>query len=269
MRYYIQVVTVANGIECEIVSGVRPQERIGRLFVHEEAYRRIRTWIIEGQLAPGTRLRDKEFAEAFGVSRTPVRESFLRLEQEGLVITQPNRSTVVSWLDWSGVVQRYPLIWTLERYAVTSAPVEAWDCSLLQELAEYNCRLDEAVTRQDAAAAARADEAFHAALVATARNLELQRILSELKTQLMRVEIAHFHEVFSQRSADEHTEILEGLKIRDVERVARAVESNWRQSFVRIQQLVADHPSEEANTAKDKDRGQVQSDPVRRLARDF
>ncbi len=218
-----------------------PNERIGRLFVHEEVYQRLRQWIIEGQLPPDTRLRDKELAETFGVSRTPIRESLLRLEQEGLVVTHPNRSTVVSAFDWPGVVRRYPLIWTLERYAVTAVSADVWAPDILQELAEHNRALNEAVIHQDAVAATRADEAFHVTLVAAAQNPELQMILSELKTPLTRVEIAYFHQILSKRSVGEHTQILEGLQSHNMDQAAYAVENNWRQSLARIQQIIADH----------------------------
>ena len=43
-----------------------------------------------GDLAPGTRLRETELAERFGVSRTPIREGLKQLEAQGLARHEPN-----------------------------------------------------------------------------------------------------------------------------------------------------------------------------------
>src|SRR2546428_6917990 len=49
-------------------------------------YDSLRNLIVRGQLAPGARIVETEVAERFGVSRTPVRAAFQRLEREGYVI---------------------------------------------------------------------------------------------------------------------------------------------------------------------------------------
>ena len=58
-------------------------ERANRL------YDSLRNMIVRGQLAPGARIVETEVAERFGVSRTPVRAAFQRLEQEGYVTASP------------------------------------------------------------------------------------------------------------------------------------------------------------------------------------
>ena len=75
-------------------------DKIERTFVRKEAYVKLRNWILDGTLAPGAKLRDKELAEQLGVSRTPIREALLRLEDEGFVKAKPNRSTHVSSIDF-------------------------------------------------------------------------------------------------------------------------------------------------------------------------
>ncbi len=62
----------------------------------DEVYARLGEAILDGQLAPGERLRDQELAERLGVSRTPVREALQRLERTGIVEVAPNRYTRVS-----------------------------------------------------------------------------------------------------------------------------------------------------------------------------
>src|ERR1700759_5316261 len=56
---------------------------------------RLRDMIKSHELPAGTRLRQAEFAERFGVSTTPVREAFVALAREGLVTQDPHRGVVV------------------------------------------------------------------------------------------------------------------------------------------------------------------------------
>lgn len=52
---------------------------------HTKAYEFIRDKILNGQLSSGTKLVEERLADELGVSRTPIRESIRKLEQEGLI----------------------------------------------------------------------------------------------------------------------------------------------------------------------------------------
>src|SRR5579872_1685527 len=97
------------------------KNKIQRTFVRQEAYAKLRNWILDGTLAPGSQLRDKELAVELGVSRTPIREALLRLEDEGLVKTKPNSSTLVSSIDFHNAFHHYSIVWTLEALALSQA----------------------------------------------------------------------------------------------------------------------------------------------------
>ncbi|MFM9280594.1 GntR family transcriptional regulator [Paenibacillus jiagnxiensis] len=62
-------------------------------------YAQLKQQIMSLELPPGTALSEKETSIRFQVSRTPVRESFVRLAQEGLVLVLPQRGTKVSLID--------------------------------------------------------------------------------------------------------------------------------------------------------------------------
>src|SRR5258708_26763651 len=55
----------------------------------EQVYQRLRDLIVQGLLAPGSRVVETEVASRLGVSRTPVREALQRLQQEGFVVGAP------------------------------------------------------------------------------------------------------------------------------------------------------------------------------------
>ena len=62
------------------------------------AYDDIRDAILSGALPPGQRVKERDVAQQMGISTTPVKEALRRLEQEGLVVSQPRRGAVVSTL---------------------------------------------------------------------------------------------------------------------------------------------------------------------------
>ncbi len=64
--------------------------------LQDQAYEMIRERIIFAEYTPGTKLGIKELCENLDLGRTPVRESFLRLQQEDLVETRPQSGTYVS-----------------------------------------------------------------------------------------------------------------------------------------------------------------------------
>jgi DNA-binding GntR family transcriptional regulator len=82
--------TKRSGREARASGGVRTYEAVKKM-------------IISGELRPGSDLDESELIKRFGVSRTPVRESFIRLSMEGLVTILPNRGAKVSNLDFSDI----------------------------------------------------------------------------------------------------------------------------------------------------------------------
>jgi len=64
-------------------------------------YHLIKEEIINLNFIPGLNISEKEISEKFKVSRTPVREAFVRLSQEGLLNIYPQKGTFVSLIDLS------------------------------------------------------------------------------------------------------------------------------------------------------------------------
>ena len=81
--------------------------------------------IVRGQLAPGSRIVETEVAERFGVSRTPVRAAFQRLEREGYVIASPTHQArmTVAPLTREDVGELLEIVGELEGLAARSAAV--------------------------------------------------------------------------------------------------------------------------------------------------
>jgi DNA-binding GntR family transcriptional regulator len=82
--------------------------------VQDSVYTALRKSIINLNLEPGTAISEKEIALRYNVSRTPVREAFIQLSQEGLVQVIPQKETLVSLIDINRVDQEFFLRENLE-----------------------------------------------------------------------------------------------------------------------------------------------------------
>jgi DNA-binding GntR family transcriptional regulator len=87
---------------------------IPRQVLHQEAATRLRQRIIEGQIAPGAKLNEREISESLKVSRTPLREAIKMLAAEGLVELLPNRGAIAVSLDEEDVLHTFELMAALE-----------------------------------------------------------------------------------------------------------------------------------------------------------
>ena len=67
---------------------------IPRAALHEQVAYRLRELLVEGAIAPGAKLNERELSLQLNVSRTPLREAIKMLAAEGLVELLPNRGAV-------------------------------------------------------------------------------------------------------------------------------------------------------------------------------
>lgn len=210
------------------------QERLQRTFVRDEAYLKLRKWIVNGTLKAGSKLKDKELAEQLGVSRTPIREALLRLEDEGLVQSKPNSSTNVSPIDLENSFHLYSIVWSLENLALTQGFVAFTD-EHIKSMVEANKRLLKHLKNKDRELALMADNDFHSVYIKLSKNIELEKIINEIKQKLNRLELYYFEKTQNPfLSYEEHEQIIEALRKRDLPAALKAIEHNWKASFLRI-----------------------------------
>ncbi|MBA2369908.1 MAG: GntR family transcriptional regulator [Candidatus Protochlamydia sp.] len=209
--------------------------KIQRTFVRQEAYSKLRNWILDGTFAPGAKLRDKELAEKLGVSRTPIREALLRLEDEGLVNTKPNSSTLVSSIDFHNAFHLYSIVWTLERLALSQA-FESITDEHIQNMIDANERFLQKMKDKDRFLALEADYIFHHVYIRLSKNQEIEKIIFDIKTKLKRLDLHYFNKIKNAiLSYDEHKKIIDALIQRNLAFAIEAVEQNWKNSFNRFE----------------------------------
>ena len=185
----------------------------------QRVYEWVRDRIIDGRLATGSRVREREVAEALGVSRIPIREAFPRLEAEGYIRTLPRRGAVVAPMELADIVELFDVRASLE---VLAARLAATRCAAGEPgdgLIEALEVAKGAVESSEGAAIADATSEFHDAIVELAGSHLLQSLLRPVKGRVKRL----FH-IASERDDDdvhrEHRDLCDAIVRGQVERAA-------------------------------------------------
>ncbi|QRE73256.1 GntR family transcriptional regulator [Methylobacterium aquaticum] len=195
----------------------------------QSAYDRLLGAIEEGELPPGSRLREAELAERFAISRTPVREALARLEAQGLVRHEPHRGASVARLDYAQVTELYDLREVLEGTAARLAAVHASaiEVEILEEMVERDRGLI-----GDAAALARTNRLFHRQIHACAHNRFLQGTLETMRLSLVLLSGTTLAQ--GERAAaaiDEHAAIVARIRAHDGDGAEAAARTHIRAAF--------------------------------------
>lgn len=191
-----------------------------RRSLHEDVTEALREMIVSGQLALGQKIPERELCEAYGVSRTPLREALKVLATDGLVTLEPNRGAWVSQITVEDLEEVFPVLGALEALAGELACINARDAEIedigrLHEemLARYEARdLDRYFT---------VNREIHEAILAAARNETLAAHYTSLAARVTRSRyIASMTDERWQRAVEEHEEIMRALEARDGARLA-------------------------------------------------
>ena len=166
----------------------------------------LRRAILHGELAPGEKLRAEHLAQQFGVSPTPLRETFMRLAGEGLVVLEPQRGARVAPLDLREAIEVYEMRLLLDPVAL-GASIEAAVAGDLASFAVDVSRAHAALNpRHDSMADFHdAHRAFHLALVARCPNRRLVRQVEQLLDQSQRFHAVGITAGRARAAAQEHS----------------------------------------------------------------
>ncbi|KRA53123.1 GntR family transcriptional regulator [Devosia sp. Root635] len=181
---------------------------------------RLRSEIVSLARKPGEPLAEKAITEAYGVSRTPVREAILRLADEGLVDIFPRSGTFVARIPQHGLSEAVVIRMALEEKSARLAAERATRSQVMvvQAIVE---QLRESQAAGDQAAFHAADEHFHATLAEMAGYPGIWALVQQVKIQVDRYRrLTLPQEGRMQRVIEEHQAILDAVAAHDPDRAA-------------------------------------------------
>ncbi len=190
----------------------------------QSVYRALHRAIIEQALRPGMKLPEDSIGEELGVSRTLVREALGRLAVEGLVELKPNKGASVSYPTLEEARDVFDVRRALERQVMQTLAgrLTAAQVALLEKHVG-----DEDVAR---AAGAEGPESirlageFHVLLAEMTGNALLSRYVQELCSRCSLILALYGRPHSSECAVNEHRELIEALKGRDVEAAIRLMD---------------------------------------------
>jgi DNA-binding GntR family transcriptional regulator len=208
-----------------------------------DVYGRLRSLIVSGRIAPGTRLIETEFAQRMAVSRTPVREAIQRLAHEGLaqvVRAGAKTQVAVAPATVADLIDLFAIIGALE--GVAGRGVEkltaAGRRALVRDLTALNARFARRAKDRgrDPEGFFDSHDAFHSKFVERCASDRLRRLIGAVRPQVKRYELLYATAVGRDFSASlrEHRGIISALRSGTADQVERAVRLNWSNSAARL-----------------------------------
>ncbi|HVL71541.1 MAG TPA: GntR family transcriptional regulator [Beijerinckiaceae bacterium] len=151
-------------------------EKAERRSLVETAYGELKRKIVRNELAPGAQFLEEELAMMLGMSRTPVREAAVRLEQEGFLEIVPRRGFRVRPLSKRAIREINEVLECLEIQAAERLAARKVPPAELQRLEGAVARMDAALAGEDPDAWAQADYEFHSLLIELCGNQHLAEV---------------------------------------------------------------------------------------------
>ena len=193
--------------------------------LYEEVAELLRQRIFARELEPGSWIDEVKIAEAYGISRTPLREALKVLAAEGLVTMKVRRGAYVTEVNEKDLSDVYHLLALLESDAAGVVAERATEAEL-ESLAELHQSLERA--QGDREAFFRLNEEFHQRLLQLADNRWREQMVADLR-KVMKLN-RHQSLLKSGRileSLQEHRLLLQALQSRDAAASAQRMREHF------------------------------------------
>jgi DNA-binding GntR family transcriptional regulator len=187
------------------------------LGLHGELLVALRDFIVEGNLADGARVPERDLCERFGVSRTPLREALKVLAAEGLIDLLPNRGARIRPLRQQDVREMFDVMGGLEALAGRLA-CERVEEAEIGEIERLHYEMYGFYLRRELHGYFRCNQAIHLAIVAAARNATLAETYQAVSARLRRTRYSANLDQHRDRWGEamrEHEAMLDALHRRD------------------------------------------------------
>lgn len=215
---------------------------VERRLLHEEVVGRLRDMIVQGELAPESKLNERVLAERLGISRTPLREAIKYLASAGLVELAPNRGAKVAPLKPEKVKEIFVVLGALEALAGELVCRNANDADIA-EIRALHYEMLAHHARGDLAAYFRCNQRIHLKLVERAGNATLAQVYGSLNAYVLRARyIANLSRGRWDKAVKEHEEILDALVRRDGARLKLLLRDHLANKLVLVMEALGHAP---------------------------
>lgn len=218
-----------------------PQERkrgTGARFVYDT----LREEILTLTLQPGAPIDEISLADRLSMSRTPIREALVRLASDGLVTLLPNRSTVVSQIDFPNLHHFFDAL-TLMYRVTTRLAAQFHDAQNLETIRARQAAFATVVLVGDTNGMIELNRDFHVAIAEAGHNPYYLQLFSRLLDEGRRILRLYYYPTFEPQLPhpyiQEHEAIIAAIAARDVEACDRLANDHANKIVAQIQEMMA------------------------------
>lgn len=204
----------------------------------------LRSRIIANELPFGAKLTEDSLAKELGISRTPIREAFNRLAQEGLVTVSPGRGAFVATLSVDDMVQLLEIREGLEGMAARLATNRISKASLEKLRRRMEVEIRKSVGNESTEYS-NVDREFHESVISACGNRHLCQLMKSLRDRL---QMLRYRSVIlpgrARKSFQEHLEIIDALSARDPDLAENRVRTHIRNVKGDLEIAMANSPED-------------------------
>ncbi len=212
---------------------------IRRPALQDEVVGRVRRMIEDGALLPGDHVPERQLCTQLGVSRTPLREAFRVLAEQGLIELQPRRGAVVRRLKPEEIDHMFEVLEVLEGLAGELA------CGVMAEevllrIESQHRKMLAAYERQNRRRFFEINQDIHELIVGACGNPVLERVYEGLSGQVRRIRyMPQITEDQWRIAVEQHGAIMASLKARNGKALGRVLRDHLRTKRERVKTLLA------------------------------
>ncbi|WP_206662431.1 GntR family transcriptional regulator [Pseudohoeflea suaedae] len=198
--------------------------------------------ILDLTIQPGSPIDEVKLTERFSMSRTPIREALVKLASEGLVVTLPNRSTVVAPIDFQNLAHFFDALTLMYRVTTRLAATNRTEAEIVR-IRQLQKSYEDAVSEKNVSAMIEVNRDFHAEIARAGKNRYytdlFERLLDEGR-RLLRLYYSSFNDELPQLYLDEHEEMVQAVADRDVAAADRIAQQHAQQIVRQIQAYITE-----------------------------
>ncbi len=216
-------------------------QQVGPVSIGTQLYRHLREAIIRGELRPGQALSEAEIGKKYSVSRQPVREAFIKLAEERLVMILPQRGTFVIKISVADVLDarfvREVIEVAVTQEAATRASPET--IKTLRDIITAQANVPHGQNEQFLVL----DEEFHRAIAYSVGRAHAWRVVEGIKAQMDRVRYLSLDDATPiNHLIEQHSQIVDGIEARDPEAATAALRAHLREIITSLPGIAEQNP---------------------------
>jgi DNA-binding GntR family transcriptional regulator len=195
--------------------------------LRDKVYNYLKKEMENGNLYPGNAVSVKEICTKLKISTQPVRDAIIRLEAEGFLNIYPRSRVVINALDINEIKNLYEVIGALEICLLESSFEKFSDIDIVS-MKNLNQEMRKAIENGDYIAFSKPHWDFHNLLIDLSDNYIVKRVIKPMKFRLWNAPRRRFHKEWEMMCCDEHEQIVEAIKERNLRRALRVIKkTHW------------------------------------------